>query len=84
MKKSTKIRLIMYGIAFVLPILAMLNCSCEGEWGVVTSCFIDGSLFRTFSALCYMGLLISAFMAGIPFLVYIIITIFIIEKTVKM
>ena len=76
MKKTTKIRLIMYGIAFVLPILAMLNCSFNWVGGGlmgVERCFIDGSFFRLFANLCYTGIVMSFYILGIPLLFYVII-----------
>ena len=84
MKKTTKIRLSMYFIAFVLPILGMMNCPDWNASGGYPDCFIDGSFFRLFADLCYMGIFISSFMAGIPILIYSIIILIIVEKICKL
>ena len=50
----------------------MLNCS---GWstidGKVSSCIIDGEVFREFANACYGFILLSAFMLGLPLILYL-------------
>jgi uncharacterized membrane protein len=78
MKKSKKISLaILYFIAFVLPILGIKNCPGWNEGSMaVHSCIIDGNIFREYADLYYAFLLLSAFLMGIPVIIYVGIVIF--------
>ncbi len=77
MNRSKKVTLGIYFFAFVLPILGMMNCSGWNEGSmVVESCIIDGTIFRAYADFYYGWLLISAFMAGAPILIFIGIVVF--------
>ena len=79
-RKTKIIRVIMYSLRILVPLLAMENCSGWDESSMdVSSCFVDISIFREFANLCYSLLLISAFLAFIPLLIYILIVIGITE-----
>ena len=79
-RKTKIIRVIMYSLTILVPLLAMENCSGWDEGSMeVSSCFVDISIFREFANLCYSLLLISAFLAFIPLLIYILIVIGITE-----
>jgi len=71
MKKSEKISLAIYFIAFVLPILGMMNCSGWNEGSMaVKSCVIDGNIFREYAEFYSGFLFISVFMMLIPVVIY--------------
>jgi hypothetical protein len=79
-RKTKIIRVIMYSLTILVPLLAMENCSGWNEGSMeVSTCFIDILIFREFANLCYSGFLISAFLAFIPLLIYILIVIGITE-----
>ena len=79
-RKTKIIRVIMYSLTILVPLLAMENCSGWDEGSMeVSSCFIDILIFREFANFCYSLLLISAFLAFIPLLIYILIVIGITE-----
>jgi len=71
MRKANIVRLIIYSTAIIIPILAMLNCS---GWstidGKVSSCIIDGEIFREFANACYGFILLAVFMLGLPLILY--------------
>jgi uncharacterized membrane protein len=71
MKMSKKITLAVYFIAFVLPILGMMNCPGWNEGSGVQSCIIDGNIFREYAELYYGLLLLSAFLMLIPVIIYV-------------
>lgn len=68
-------------MTILVPLLAMENCGSGWDEGSmeVSSCFVGISIFREFANLCYSGLLISAFLAFIPLIIYILIVIGITE-----
>ncbi len=77
MERTTKIKLVIYFIGFILPILGMMNCQGWNEGsGVVSDCIIDCILFRSYADFYYGLLLISTFMVLIPLGIYSIIVIF--------
>ncbi len=77
MKKSKKITLIIYFVAFVLPILGMMNCSGWDEGSMtVSSCIIDGIICRGYANFYYALLLFSSFALLIPVGIYAGIVIF--------
>ena len=79
-RKTKIIRVIMYSLTILVPLLAMENCSGWDEGSMeVSTCFVDISIFREFANLCYSLLLISAFLAFIPLIIYILIVIGITE-----
>jgi len=79
-RKTKIIRVIMYSLTILVPLLAMENCSGWNEGSMeVSTCYVDISIFREFANLCYSGLLISAFLAFIPLIIYILIVIGITE-----
>lgn len=92
MKKSKKIILIkiililaIFFIAFILPILGMRNCSGWNEGSMaVTSCTIDGNIFREYANFYYGLLLISAFMMLIPAVIYVGVVIFFTKLILKL
>lgn len=73
-KKIKIIRLTIYSLAFLLPLLAMQNCSGWNEGSMeVSTCMVDISILREFASFCYNILLISAFLAFIPLILYVLI-----------
>ena len=90
-RKTKIIRVIMYSLTILVPLLAMENCSGWDEGSMeVSSCFVDISIFREFASFCYNILLISAFLAFIPLILYVLVVfgitellVFIIKKIEK-
>lgn len=77
MKASMKFTLASYCIAFVLPILGTLNCSGWNEGTMsVKKCLIPGKIFVDYANYVYEWLLISAFLAFIPVVLYVAAVIF--------
>ncbi|WP_020681020.1 hypothetical protein [Marinobacterium rhizophilum] len=72
MSTKAKIRWILYGVGFLLPMLALFGCDGFNEGSMkVSSCFIGFSAFEDFANAVYGFVLVSAFMLGIPILLYI-------------
>ena len=90
-KKIKIIRLTIYSLVFLIPLLAMQNCSGWNEGSMeVSTCLVDISIFREFASFCYNILLISAFMAFLPLIFYVLVVfgitellVFIIKKIEK-
>jgi len=79
-KKIKIIRLTIYSLTMIIPLLAMQNCTGWNESSMeVSTCFVDISIFREFANFCYSKILISAFLGFIPLIIYILIVIGITE-----
>jgi hypothetical protein len=76
MLKGSRIVFILYFVAFVLPILGVMNCDGwnAGSMAVAT-CAIDNGLFRSYANLYMAFLFFSSFLVFIPVLIYIVICI---------
>ena len=73
-KKIKIIRLTIYSLVFLIPLLAMQHCSGWNEGSMeVSTCLVDISIFREFASFCYNILLISAFMAFLPLIFYVLV-----------
>ena len=77
-KKNLRIGL--YTLIFLVPILGMMNChgwsTLDGE---VKGCFIDLSFTRSFANFSYAFIFFSAFLLGIPILVYALLGVGLVE-----
>lgn len=78
-----KIRLTVYSIFTVIPLIAMANCS---GWSAndmqVSACMIDVGIFREFSSYLYNLLYIAASMKFIPLAFYFIFMLVLAEALV--
>ena len=84
MRKKTYVKVIVYFLGFVLPILSMLNCDGLNEGNMaVTSCVIDSDLIRSYASFYWGWLAISSFMLFIPVIIYILVVVFIAKFTSK-
>jgi hypothetical protein len=76
MTKKIKIKLFIYFIGFVMPILGILNCKGFNEGSMeVTHCFIDSNIIRSYANFYNGWLGISSFFLFIPIIIYIIVVI---------
>jgi len=79
--KKNLLRFLIYFIAFILPILGMINCSGWSEGTMEVSYCVKGGMFSKIYANFYYSLIFySAFMLLIPLVIYIGGIIFFIEK----
>ncbi|WP_019621775.1 hypothetical protein [Amphritea japonica] len=83
-KKSKKIlRITVYSLAIILPLMATFNCS---GWGTndmsVSQCIIDTSFLRLVSESLYGVLFISIFLLGAPVIVYAVFIILLVEGVI--
>lgn len=76
MGKKALLRVTLYFLFFLLPILGMSNCSGWSSRDMeVASCAIDFGLARSYANLYYDFVFISAFLIFVPVLVYIVLAI---------
>ena len=72
MRKSQVIRIAIYLLAILIPILSMVNCT---GWGTndmkVDHCYIDTPALRELSQNSYAFLFFSSFMFGLPIGLYV-------------
>ena len=68
------LKLAIYFVGIILPILAMYNCSGFNEGSMaVDHCVVDHILIRKYASFWYGVVTISSFMFMIPIVVYIYI-----------
>ena len=73
MNKRTLVKLVCYFIGFILPILAMYNCTgFNAGNGTVTDCVIDAPFIREYANFYFGWITISSFMFFIPVIIYIV------------
>ncbi len=66
-----KARLLLYFLLFVLPFIGTMNCSGWNEESMtVSTCVIESTLFIGYTNFYNAFVSVSAFMMGIPVLVY--------------
>ena len=74
MKKSRRwyIRLFLWALFFLLPVLVMQNCSGWNEGSMkVLACKVNFPLSKELASLVYAFLLTASFSAGVTLLIYI-------------
>lgn len=77
------IRIILYSFFFVLPFLGMNNCQGFNEGSMTVSmCTIDGEIFRSYANFYYALVLFSAFFLLAPLVLYVYMSIAIVEGTI--
>lgn len=62
-----------YTVAFILPVLSLINCPHYNEWNWVWVCFVEADLLRKYAEMYYGWLLVSVFTLFIPIIIYIVI-----------
>lgn len=76
MKIRNIVRIIVYLIAIIIPILAMLNCSGWSTRNMeVDQCIVDTAFLRELSNNSYNALFFSCYMFGLPIALYAIIVV---------
>jgi hypothetical protein len=84
MKKSRLFTLVIFSLAFLLPILGMLNCSGWNEGtGHVENCLIDAPFLRAYADFYYSFIVISAFVGFLPVGLYILVIVLITKFIAK-
>ncbi len=77
-------RTVVYFMTFGGPILLMMNCSgWDTGSGVVESCILDTSFFRSVAELLYTVVFFSAFALLLPILLYMAFVIGLTETAIK-
>lgn len=67
------VRIFVYFVGLVLPLLAMLNCEGFNEGSMaVKSCVIDSELVKAYASFYFGWITISSFMLFIPVFFYIL------------
>ena len=83
-KSYMKARIIAYTIAFGVPVLLMMNCTgWNAGRGEVSSCFLDGYIFKEIANFLYTVVFFSAFALLLPILLYMGLIIAFVEITIK-
>lgn len=83
MKKSTKIKIVVYSVAFLLPILGVMNCpNVDIESLEVKGCVVDGFIPRLYAQAYYALIMTSAYLV-IPFVVYVFVVSILTKTIVK-
>jgi len=76
MNRKRVFTLVTYMVAFLLPILGMMNCSgFNAANGAVQECYIDASFLRSYANFHYGWIMISSFIFFLPIIIYIILVI---------
>ena len=75
MSKRLSIKLVIYFIGFVLPILGMLNCSGFSLDYSVSECYIDIGFTRAYAVFYYSLITIAPLIYFIPYVIYIAIVV---------
>ncbi|MFT2112748.1 hypothetical protein [Marinomonas sp. 2405UD68-3] len=72
MSKGSRISFVLYFIAFVLPVLGVMNCDGWNTASMsVKSCAIDSGVLRGYADLYTALFYFSSFLVFIPILIYI-------------
>ena len=83
-KSYMKARIIAYTIAFGVPVLLMMNCTgWNAGSGNVSSCLLDGYIFKEIANFLYTAVYFSAFALLLPILLYMGLIIAFVEITIK-